>query len=171
MKTTKAVTLVGMPSAGKSTVGVLLAKRLGYTYIDGDILIQERTGKLLSEIMEERGLAGFLEVENEVNASVRADRAVIAPGGSVIYCRDAMAHLSAESLIVYLKISFEEMLSRIGDVKDRGVALRPGFTLRDLYDERTVLYEAAADLTVDVEGRSVGSVVDELRERIETGRI
>lgn len=167
MKTSQAVTLVGMPSAGKSTVGVLLAKRLGYSFIDSDILIQEKTGKLLKQIIAEEGLDGFLRVENEVNAQIRAERAVIAPGGSVIYGKEAMENLSAQSLIVYLKIGYEEMLERIGDIKDRGVALKNGFTLRDLYDERTALYEQWADLTVDETGRTVGQVVDELRARIE----
>lgn len=130
------VTLIGMPSAGKSTVGVLLAKRLGYSFIDVDLLIQEQEGKRLREIIEEQGLDGFLDVENRVNAGVEAEQAVIAPGGSVIYGKEAMEHLKSIGLVVYLKITYDELVKRVGDVKDRGVALKDGMTLLDLYHER-----------------------------------
>ena len=120
------VTLIGMPSAGKSTVGVLLAKRLGYSFIDVDLLIQEQEGKRLREIIEEQGLDGFLDVENRVNAGVEAEQAVIAPGGSVIYGKEAMEHLKSIGLVVYLKITYDELVKRVGDVKDRGVALKDG---------------------------------------------
>ena len=131
------VTLIGMPSAGKSTIGVLLAKRLGYSFIDADILIQEKEGRLLKEIIAQEGMDGFLQVENRVNASIEAKRSVIAPGGSVIYGKEAMEHLKEISTVVYLKMSYEELERRVGDVVDRGVALKEGMTLRDLYDERT----------------------------------
>ena len=171
MKTTDSITLVGMPSAGKSTVGVLLAKRLGYRFIDSDLLIQEREGMLLKEIIARDGMEGFSKIENEVNASIQAPRSVIAPGGSVIYCKEAMEHLSSTTLIVYLYISYEEMVRRIGDITDRGVVLKEGMTLQDLYRERAVLYEAYADLTIDEEGLGCGQVVDLLREKIEKNQI
>ena len=120
------ITLIGMPAAGKSTVGVLLAKRLGYSFIDVDIVIQEEEGKLLKEIIKEQGLDGFMEVENRVNAGLRANRAVIAPGGSVIYGKEAMENLKSLGPVVYLKISYEELCSRLGDVVDRGVVLKEG---------------------------------------------
>ena len=167
MQTKDNITLVGMPSAGKSTVGVLLAKRLGYAFIDGDILIQEKTGKLLRQIIEEQGLAGFMRIENDIHAQLSAHRSVIAPGGSVIYGQEAMEHLACISRIVYLRISYEEMLRRIGDIKDRGVALKDGLTLRDMYDERTKLYETWADVTVDEEALGMGRVVDEIRRMAE----
>ena len=159
--------MIGMPAAGKSTVGVLLAKRLGYSFIDSDLLIQEREGKLLKEIISEQGMDGFLAVEEQVNASIKTNRAIIAPGGSVIYGAQAMEHLRAIGTVVYLKLSYEDMKKRLGDVVDRGVALKAGFTLRDLYDERVPYYERYADVTVDETGKDLGQVVDELRAYFE----
>lgn len=163
----KNVTLIGMPSAGKSTVGVVLAKRIGYQFIDVDLVIQEKTGKLLKEIIGERGLDGFLAVENEINAGIHADRAVICPGGSVIYGKEAMENLRAQGIVIFLKISLEELERRIGDVKDRGVALRDGMTLADLMEERRPYFEKYADYTIDEEGKSLGQIVDELRSYLE----
>lgn len=163
------ITLIGMPASGKSTIGVLLAKRLGYSFVDVDIVIQERTGKLLKEIIEEQGLEGFLQVEDRVNRELMVKHSVIAPGGSVIYGKRAMEHLKEISQVVYLKLSYEELVNRLGDLTDRGVAKRPGLTLRGLYDERVPLYEKYADLTVSENGRGPGAVVDELRGLIESG--
>ena len=164
------VTLIGMPSAGKSTIGVLLAKRLGYSFIDADILIQEKEGRLLKEIIAQEGMDGFLQVENRVNASIEAKRSVIAPGGSVIYGKEAMEHLKEISTVVYLKMSYEELERRVGDVVDRGGALKEGRTLRDLYDERTAYYERYADITIDEEGMTPGQTVDLLRAMQEKKR-
>ncbi len=161
------ITLIGMPSSGKSTIGVLLAKRLGYSFVDVDIVIQEKEGRLLKEIIAEEGLDGFLEVENRINAGVDVSRSVIAPGGSVIYGKEAMEHYKEISQIVYLKLGFEEVERRIGNVVDRGVALRDGMTLRDLYDERVPYYEKYADITVDETGQTPGETVDALRAMIE----
>ncbi len=158
------ITLIGMPAAGKSMVGVLLAKRLGYSFIDTDIVIQEQEGRLLKEIIAQDGLDAFLAVENRVNASLTPDRAVIAPGGSVIYGREAMEHFKEIGTVIYLRVSYEALEKRLGDLKDRGVALRDGMTLRDLYGERTPLYEKYADITIDETGKSAGDIVDELRE-------
>ena len=160
------ITLIGMPSSGKSTIGVLLAKRLGYSFVDVDIVIQEKEGRLLKEIIAEEGLDGFLEVENRINAGVNVNRSVIAPGGSVIYGKEAMEHYKQIGQIVYLKLSFEEVERRIGNVVDRGVALRDGMTLRDLYDERVPYYEKYADITVDETGQTPGETVDALRSMI-----
>ena len=161
------ITLIGMPSAGKSTVGVLLAKRLGYSFLDVDIVIQEKTGKLLKEIIKEQGMDGFMGVENRINAEVDTSRAVIAPGGSVIYGKEAMENLKSLGLVVYLKISYEELCRRLGDVVDRGVVLKEGMTLKDLYEGRCEYFERYADITMDEEGKSLGRVVDELREEME----
>ena len=163
------ITLIGMPSAGKSTIGVLLAKRLGYSFIDADILIQETEGRLLKDIIAQEGMDGFLAVENRVNAGIKASRSVIAPGGSVIYGREAMEHLKEISTVVYLKMSYEELERRVGDVVDRGVALKEGMTLRDLYEERTAYYERYAELTIDEEGMTPGQTVDLLRAMMEKG--
>ncbi len=161
------ITLIGMPSSGKSTIGVLLAKRLGYSFVDVDIVIQEKTGKLLKEIISEEGMDGFLKVENQINGELDVKKSVIAPGGSVIYGKEAMEHLKEISEVVYLKMSYEEMEKRIGNVVDRGVALKPGFTLRDLYNERVPYYEKYADIVIDEADMAPGETVDQLREMIE----
>ncbi|MDO4324996.1 MAG: shikimate kinase [bacterium] len=164
----KNVTLIGMPASGKSTVGVLLAKRLGYSFVDCDILIQEQEGRLLKEIIAQEGMEGFMAVENRVNASLHVKSSVIAPGGSVIYGKEAMEHLKEISTIVYLKLSYEEVKSRLGNLVDRGVVLKDGMTLLDLYNERVPYYEKYADITIDEAGiKSVGEVVDILRGMIE----
>ena len=128
--------LIGMPGAGKSTVGVVIAKKLGYHFMDSDLVIQERTGKMLHEIIEEKGTDGFLQVEGEINASLCCDRMVIATGGSVVYSAKAMEHLKEIGSVVYLQLSYEAVAERLGDLQERGVALKEGQTLRDLYEER-----------------------------------
>lgn len=154
------IVLIGMPGAGKSTIGVVLAKKLGKRFMDSDLVIQEKYDMLLHEIMEERGLQGFLQVEEEVNASLEVKNHVIATGGSVIYGPKAMEHLKSIGKVVYLKLSYEEINHRLGDLNARGVALKPGQTLEDLYEERVPLYEKYADITVACDGK-------ELRENVE----
>lgn len=161
------ITLIGMPASGKSTIGVLLAKRLGYSFVDVDIVIQEKTGKLLKEIIEEEGTGGFLQVEDRINSELDVKRSVIAPGGSVIYGENAMKHLQEISTVVYLKLSYRAVKFRLGDLKDRGVALKDGMTLRQLYNERVPLYEKYADITIDEAGKTPGQLVDELRAIME----
>lgn len=161
------ITLIGMPASGKSTVGVLLAKRLGYSFVDVDIVIQEKEKRLLKDIIEQEGLDGFKEVEQRVNAQLEVEHAIIAPGGSVIYGEKAMEHLKEISTIIYLKLDYEEVEARLGDLKDRGVAVEQGMTLRDLYDQRAPLYERYADITIDETGKTPGSTVDELRAMME----
>lgn len=162
------ITLIGMPASGKSTVGVLLAKRLGMSFVDVDLIIQEREKRLLKTIISEQGLDGFLKIENEVNEQLDVSRSVIAPGGSVIYGVKAMEHLKAIGKVVYLKLTYDEVENRIGDVIDRGVALKNQMTLRDLYDERIPYYEKYADITVEATGKTPGEIVDTLRELFES---
>ena len=125
-----------MPGAGKSSVGVILAKVLGYEFIDTDLVIQHREKRLLREIIADEGNEGFLAIENEVNATLEADKSVIAPGGSAIYGKEAMEHFKEIGTIVYLKLSYEDLAKRLGNLKGRGVVLKEGQTLKDLYDER-----------------------------------
>ena len=160
-------TLIGMPASGKSTVGVLLAKRLGFSFVDVDIVIQEREKRILKEIIAQEGLDGFMAVENRVNASLEVDHSVIAPGGSVIYGREAMEHLKEISTIVYLKLNYEDVERRLGNLVDRGVVLKDGMTLLDLYNERVPYYEKYAYITVDETGQTAGETVDYLRRMIE----
>lgn len=162
------ITLIGMPASGKSTVGVLLAKRLGFSFVDVDILIQEKEKRLLKEIIADVGDEGFMEIENRVNAELDVERSVIAPGGSVIYGKDAMEHLKEISTVVYLKLSYEDVKERLGDLVDRGVVLKDGMSLLDLYNERVPYYEKYADITVDETGvSSAGDTVDILRTMME----
>ena len=141
-----------MPGVGKSTLGVVLAKVLGYQFIDADLLIQKQEGKKLHEIIRERGIDGFMKVEDQVNASIIADQTVIATGGSVVYCQEAMKHLGEIGKIVYLKVSLRVLEKRLGNLKRRGVILKKGQTLKDLYEERVPLYEKYADVIVDENG-------------------
>lgn len=156
------IALIGMPGAGKSTVGVVLAKVLGCRFLDSDLEIQERTGKLLYELIEERGTQGFLELENRVNAELDVNRCVIATGGSVIYGKEAMEHLREISTVVYLKLPYEELEKRLGDLHQRGVALKDGQTLKDLMEERVPLYEKYAHFTVDAYGADIRGVVERI---------
>lgn len=135
------ITLVGMPGAGKSTVGVVLAKIAGYHFLDSDLLIQQKTGKLLHELIEIHGREGFLEIEGEINASIDTKCTVIATGGSVVYEENAMQHLKEISTVVYIYLPYEELRTRLGSLEQRGVALKPEETLKDLYDSRSVLYK------------------------------
>ena len=160
------IILIGMPGCGKSTVGVVLAKAGGYSFIDSDLVIQESEGMLLSEIIEQRGLEGFKETENRINSSIEADRSVIATGGSVIYGKQAMEHLRKIGAVVYIKLPYEEIEHRLGDLAKRGVAIRNGQTLRDLYDERKPLYESYADIIADEEGRTISEMALYIREKV-----
>lgn len=142
------ITLIGMPGAGKSTLGVVLAKRRGMRFVDTDLLIQEGSGRLLSEIIEQDGLDGFLEYENEVLSGLECKGHVISTGGSACYGKEAMEHLKEISTVVYIDIPFEEMMRRLGDLTKRGVAIREGLTIEDVYNERVPLYEKYADITL-----------------------
>ena len=144
------VILIGLPSSGKSTVGVLLAKHLGYRFLDSDLLIQEREGMLLHKLISARGADGFLDVENAVNASIDVSNTVIATGGSVVYCEEAMEHLRSIGRVVLLSIDFETMKARLGDYTHRGIVSRTFGELADIYAERAPLYEKYAHATVHV---------------------
>ena len=161
------IVLIGMPGVGKSTIGVILAKVLGYSFLDADLLIQEQEGKLLREIIEEKGTDGFIEVENRVNASIRADRAIIATGGSVVYGKEAMEHLKEIGRVVYVKVSYAILEKRLADIKGRGGVLKKGQTLETLFEERSKLYEQYADIEVSEEGLDVEQTVEKLVEALE----
>ena len=133
------IILIGMPGSGKSTVGVVLAKKLGFQFIDSDLVIQEQSGKLLYQLIEELGEAGFLVLENKINAQIQADKSVIATGGSAVYGEEAMRHFKKTGTVVYLKLPYEELEVRLGDLHKRGVVIKKGSSLRELYEERTPL--------------------------------
>ena len=148
----KNIIFIGMPAVGKSTIGVVAAKHWGYNFIDTDLLIQEKEKRLLKDIIAQEGLEEFLKIEDRINAGVSAERSVIAPGGSVVYCENAMRHYKEIGIIVYLKASFETISTRLKNAKKRGVVLRENQTLEELYHERTVLFEKYADITICEDG-------------------
>ena len=156
------VVLIGMPGVGKSSAGVVLAKVLGYEFLDSDLVIQKEEKRLLKEIIAEDGLDEFISIENRVNANLDVNNCVIATGGSVIYGKEAMEHLSEIGVIVYLRATFDTIDSRLGNLEGRGVAIKGNQTLFDLYQERTILYEKYADVVVDLDERSISETVVEI---------
>lgn len=151
------IVLIGMPGAGKSTLGIVLAKILNYDFLDADLIIQNRCDKTLQKLIDACGPEGFIEVENEILKSLSASRTIISTGGSAVYSAEAMAHLSSLGRIVYLQVSYDEMKERLHDLHERGVVLRNGIgmSLRDMYDERKPLYEKYADITINVDDLSI----------------
>jgi len=156
------IVLIGMPGAGKSTIGVILAKVLGFHFIDSDLLIQEQERCLLKDIIDRDGLEGLIAVENQINQNINTENSIIATGGSVIYGREAMQHLRKIGVVIYIKLSYETIENRLGNIKQRGVVFRDGQTLEDLYEERCPLYEKYAHIIVD--GEDLG--MEELMEKI-----
>lgn len=154
--------LIGMPGVGKSTIGVILAKIIGYTFVDADILIQEQEGRLLKDIIADEGVDGFIKIEDRVNRNINIRKAVIATGGSAVYGEKAMNNYKENATVVYLKVGFDELDKRLSDIKGRGVVLRDGQTLKDIFEERTVLYEKYADIVIDETNLNVEQTVEEL---------
>lgn len=156
------IVLIGMPGVGKSTIGVILAKILGYEFVDADLVIQKTEGKLLKDIIAEKGADGFIAVENRINSQLDVHHSVIATGGSAVYGKEAMEHLKEIGTIVYLKQSYRTLNRRLHNIKNRGVVLKEGQTLRELYNERVILYEKYADITVDQYGLNIEETVESI---------
>lgn len=168
MKHTKAnITLIGMPGVGKSTIGVILAKIIGYEFVDSDIVIQKQEGKLLREIIAEVGSDGFLEIENRVHEQMDVNESIISPGGSICYCTGGLEHLRDISTVVYLKLDYPKLKQRLGNLTARGVVLKNGQTLYDLYKERTPLYEKYAHVVIDETNLSVEKTVKAVLDALE----
>lgn len=163
----KNIILIGMPGVGKSTSGVILAKVLNYDFLDSDLVIQKKMGKRLKDIIREVGMKGFNAIENEVNSNLDVASTVIATGGSAVYGEEAMRHFQEIGIIVYLRIGYENLDKRLGNLDERGVVHKKGQTLRELYEERTNLYEKYADVTVDLERKNVAETVDAILAAIE----
>lgn len=161
------ICLIGMPSSGKSVLGKMLAKKRQMSFLDLDTLIQKNTGKLLREIIEEKGREGFLRIEEETGASLSVENTVIAPGGSICYGEKAMKHLQKIARVIFLDLPYEEMEKRIGDPVKRGVAIPEGFSLRDLYKERTELYRKYAEYTLEEENLSIEECLKKLMQYLD----
>lgn len=155
----KNIILIGMPGSGKSTVGVLLAKALGYGFLDTDLTIQQREGALLQQILNARGIEAFLDAEEGAICSVSCENTVIAPGGSAVCREGAISHLKALGPVVYLKVSPDELERRLSNISTRGIAMGPGQTIRDIYDVRAPLYERYADKIVEVGDQTLEKTV------------
>lgn len=162
------VVLIGMPGCGKSTVGVLLAKAQGMSFVDTDVVLQARERRKLQTIINEIGIDAFLLREEEAILGLDCDRTVVATGGSVVYGRRAMEHLHAHGVVVYIRLPYETIQARLSNLATRGVTLRPGQTLRDLYDERVPLYEAEADIVFDAQGGDIEQTVERIAACLRT---
>lgn len=161
------IVLIGMPGVGKSTIGVILAKVLGFQFLDADLLIQQQEGKLLREIIAEVGTEGFIQIENRVNAGIDCSKSIIATGGSVVYGREAMEHLKEIGTVVYLDVPFSILEQRLSDIKGRGVVLKDGQNLYDLYMERTPLYKKYADVCILEDNLNVEQTVELLVNKLQ----
>lgn len=162
------LTLIGMPGSGKSTVGVVLAKTLGFSFLDVDLVIQERQGALLQELLDRFGDQGFLDLEGDTIRSLTPHRTVLAPGGSCVLRAGAMEHLKSLGPIVYLRLSYPALEGRIHNLATRGIAFAPGQTLKDVYDQRCPLYERWADVTVDADGQRLEATLAAVRAAVKT---
>lgn len=159
----KNIILIGMPASGKSTAGIILAKVLKMDFIDADLVIQKEEGRLLKDIIESEGIDGFIDIENRINKGIEAENTVIATGGSACYGKEAMEHYQETGIVVYLECTLNELQSRLSDLKDRGVVLREGQSLKDLYDERTPLYEKYAHCKITENGWNVSDIVRDIK--------
>lgn len=160
------IVLVGMPGCGKSTVGVLLAKVLGYPFIDTDLIIQHEEKRLLQNIIDTDGIDAFLGIEGRIVSELRVSNHVIATGGSVIYSQEAMQNLKSDGLVVYLHLEYEEVFSRIRNIKSRGIAMEKGQTLLELYNKRIPLYEKYQDISIQCTGKNIEETVEAVMDRI-----
>ena len=160
------VILIGMPGCGKSTVGVVLAKTLNYSFLDADLLIQEQTGKRLQQIIDFDGLDKFYEIEERVLSGIQCDRTVIATGGSAVYYPAAMEHLKELGAVVYIQLSCENVKKRLGNLASRGVAGAKDKTVEQLYEERVPLYEQYADFIIDCNEGTLAENMDKIAHQI-----
>ncbi|WP_273327401.1 shikimate kinase [Vallitalea guaymasensis] len=162
----KNMVLIGMPGAGKSTIGVVLAKTLGFTFIDSDLVIQKRENRLLQEIIDDIGMEKFLDIEKEAVLSIDVSKSIIATGGSVIFRHETMEHLKELGDIIYLKVSYEEIERRVNNITTRGIAMAKGHTLKDVYDQRVELYEKYANKVIECDDKSLEEIVKDIKDSI-----
>ncbi len=161
------IVLIGMPASGKSTVGVILAKVLGMKFIDTDLRIQEREKALLSEIIKNKGVDTFLGCEEDALLSLNTENTVIATGGSAIYSDRGMKHLSENAVVIYLKVNKDILFSRLNDINERGVVLKGGQSMDDMYEERILLYEKYADMVIDEDNLTIEETVGKITELLQ----
>lgn len=163
----KNLILIGMPACGKSTVGVILAKTMGKRFMDTDLLIQEREGALLQDLINQKGDDYFKKVEEYVLRSIEVENTVISTGGSAVYYPKAISHFKKKGVVIYIKVSYESIEKRLNNITTRGITMAPGQTLKDLYDERIPLYEANADIVADTENLTVEETVEKIIKMVD----
>lgn len=162
----KNIVLIGMPAVGKSTVGVILAKLLGYSFVDTDLVIQEKEKKLLRDIISEKGIDGFIETEERILSGLSVKNSVISTGGSVVYGKKAMANLRKNSVVIYLKLDYSKLKYRLHNIRNRGVVIREGQSLSALYKERVPLYEKYSDIIIDENGCNIEKTIEKIKEQL-----
>ncbi|MDY0266947.1 MAG: shikimate kinase [Methanimicrococcus sp.] len=163
----KNIVLIGMPGSGKSTTGVLLAKSLGFSFLDTDLLLQEQTGMLLQNLVDSKGFFGFVDIEEQILSELNVSNTVISTGGSVIYGEKTMRRLKQIGTVIFLNVSFPEIMRRIKNISTRGIALKDGQSLENLYAERLPLYQKYADLTVSGDNQTVEELVTRITQRLQ----
>jgi shikimate kinase len=162
----KNIVLTGMPGAGKSTIGVLLAKSLKKPFIDTDLIIQQTEGEFLQDIIDKKGIEAFLLIEEKSVLSHEFKNHVIATGGSVIYSEKAVKHLKSNGTFIYLQLEYQVLNKRINNIKSRGIAMNPGLSLKDIYSERTPLYEKYADIIINCQDKNMEDIVSEIKKKL-----
>jgi len=162
------IVLIGMPGSGKSTIGVILAKRSSHDFVDTDLLIQSAAQRSLQDILDQDGYLRLRELEEEALLTLDMHNHVISTGGSAVYSAPAMEHLKRNGICVYLNVSLDTLRSRIADYETRGIARRPDQSFEDLFEERTRLYRQYADITVDGDGLTQEAVCSEILEKLGT---
>lgn len=163
----KNIVLIGMPGVGKSTIGVILAKIIGYNFIDTDLIIQEQDGRLLKDIIADQGVDGFIDLENKIISQVQAEKAVIATGGSAVYGEEAMNHLREIGTVVYLKLELDALSHRLHNIKNRGVVFKPGQNLEDIFNDRSPLYEKYAHIIIEEGSQGPEEVISQILKALD----
>ena len=158
------IVLIGMPASGKSTLGVQLAKWLSMGFMDTDLLVQARAGISMQAYQDANGMESYQTLECDTVKSVVCENCVVATGGSAVYCDDAMQHLKSIARIIFLDVPLDEIKRRIGDISERGVVIKPGLTLDNLFEERRPLYLKHADAVIGCAGKSSNDLVAEIRD-------
>ena len=161
------IVLIGMPGVGKSSAGVILAKILGYKFLDAELVIQKTKGCLLKDIIANEGVDAFIKIENDINKSLVPEKTVIATGGSAVYGTEAMEHYKEIATIVYLKLDLKKLSRRLGNLNSRGVVLKDGQTLKDIYEERVPLYEKYADIIVDEKNKNIEQTIKAIVDQLD----
>lgn len=164
----KNIILIGMPSSGKSTVGVIIAKHLGMSFVDTDVILQTQQNRKLQDIINTDGIEKFLEIEEKTIQSLDLSNTVIATGGSVIYSEIAMKHLKANGMVIYLNINMKTVTRRLKNIKTRGVVLSPGQTLKEIYQKRKPLYEKYADIIINSSENSLDETIEAIIEKLDS---